>query len=212
VGLHNLTPNEVVAKGWNNASRLQIVPKYSEELMGDLKLSVEKEIVTVRGDRKKGRIPYVQLDGVEYTSDYLRQNWSMIGNKLIVHIGKDFRTVLAYRPDGTEFGPLSVSGGWAVREHSRDTRQQIIRYRREGLMVYRPTDPVGGFLDFLIEGALKKSKNKKTPKITREANAIAKVLSESDNSELQIYSKKSADREEKTVRAKNRSSFFGPRK
>lgn len=211
-GLYGFTPNEVISKGWSEDARLKIVPKYSEQFLEDPKISVEKEILTVRGDRSKGRVPYVQLDGAEYTSDLLRQSWNMLGKKLLIHIPKDFRTVLAYRQDGTEFGVLSVSGAWAVREHTRDMRKQINRFRKERSMDYKSDDPVGSFIDYLAEKALKSAKNKKAPKITREANSLARVLLDSGNSDLQINRQKSSFSEEKSVSVKDRRSFFGPRK
>lgn len=211
-GLYGLSPNVCIAKSWGATSRLQIVPLYSDDFIQSPQISVEKELVTVRGDRSKGRVPYVQLDEVEYTNDYLRQNWSMIGKKLIVHIVEDFRSVVAYRPEGTEFGRLSVSGGWAVRSHTRETRKQINRLRKDGKMDYRSGDPVGSYIEYLAEIALKTTKNKKTPKITREANALARVLAETGHSELRADLKKSDEAMGSIVRAKNRSSFFVPRK
>lgn len=211
-GLHGLTPNERIAKSWGDASRLQIVPKYSDNFMQSPRIAIEKEIVTVRGDRSKGRVPYIQLDEVEYTSDYLRQNWSMIGEKLIVYIAEDFRTVLAYRQDGTEFGRLSVSGGWAVRAHTRETRKLVNQLRREGDMKYRSSDPVGGTFNFLEERLLNTAKNKKSPKISREANALARLLGESDHSEFRVDTKKNDESKGRVVRPKNRSSFFASRK
>lgn len=214
--LFNATPNELIAADWAKNSRLQIVPLYKESFMSTPSLAVESEWVTVRGDRSTHRTPYIQLDQVAYTNDILRQSWTLIGKKLIVHIQGDFRTVRAFREDGTEFGVLSVSGGWAVRPHTRETRKEINRLYTAGLFAYRADDPVLHYQEYLAGKALKSVKGKKSPKIIQEANALARTLTTANNeleSEYLRYEAKSGVLVKDTsVRPKGRRDFFTPGK
>lgn len=214
--IFNATPNELIAADWAQNSRLQIVPLYQESFMSDPSLAVESEWVTVRGDRSTHRTPYIQLDQVAYTNDVLRQSWSLIGKKLNVQIRGDFRTVRAFREDGTEFGVLSVSGGWAVRPHTRETRKEINRLYSAGLFAYRADDPVLHYQEYLASNALKSVKGKKSPKIIQESNALARTLAitndvlESEN--LRYRAKSGVLVKDALVRPKGRRDFFAPDK
>ncbi|MDO9196930.1 hypothetical protein [Rhodoferax sp.] len=172
-----VTPNEAIAADWAENVRLQIVPQYPKAFVENPCIAIEQEWPTVRGSRKNNRYPYVQLDEVEYTNDLLKQSWSLIGKKLSVHIRGDFRTVRAFRPEGTEFGVLYVNGIWAISPHTRETRKEINKLYREGVFRDRSVDPVALYQQYLAGIALQKSQGKRHPKITREAGKLARSLS-----------------------------------
>ncbi|MDP4077044.1 hypothetical protein [Acidovorax sp. A1169] len=210
--LFNATPNELIAADWAKNSRLQIVPLYKESFMSNPSLAAESEWVTVRGDRSTHRTPYIQLDNVAYTNDILRQSWALIGTKLNVQIRGDYRTVRAFREDGTEFGVLSVSGGWAVRPHTRETRKEINRLYSAGLFAYRADDPILHYQEYLASKALKSVKGKKSPKIVQESNALARTLAHSSNDEesdtLKYEAKSGVLVKDTSVKPKGRRDFF----
>ena len=170
------TPNEAIAADWADSARLQIVPKYSSSFVDNPCIAVEVEWPTVRGSRKHHRTPYVQIDEVEYTNDLLRQSWSMLGKKLCVYIRGDFRTVRAFREDGTEFGVLHVSGVWAISPHTREVRKEINRLYRDQVFKDRSSDPVATYQHHLAGIAIQKGRGKRRPKITREAGKLARSL------------------------------------
>jgi hypothetical protein len=175
--LMSATPNEVVARDWADGCRLDIIPRYPEALIADPCVAIQVEYPTVRGTREKNRTPYVELDAVEHTYPILKQSWSLIGQQLMVQIRGDYRTVRAYRLDGTEFGPLSVGGRWAKSPHTREMRKEINRLTREGVLDARAADPVDHYNRHLAKEALKKAKGKRRPPITREAGRLAQSLS-----------------------------------
>jgi hypothetical protein len=120
----------------------------------------------------------VELDEVPYTNPVLRQSWSLIGQPLTVHIGNDYRTVRAFRADGTEFGALSVTGRWAKSPHTRPNRKEINRLERADVLSRRTDNPVASYNDWLAMEALKKKKGKRL-KITKEATQLAASMHDS---------------------------------
>jgi hypothetical protein len=175
--LMSATPNEAIAAEWADSARLQIVPKYPRSFVDNPCIAIEMEWPHVRGSRKDHRTPYIQLDEVEYTNDLLRQSWGMLGEQLCVHIRGDFRTVRAFRADGTEFGVLHVSGVWAISAHTREVRKEINKLYREAVFKDRSDDPVAAYQRHLAGVAVQKVHGKRRPKITREASKLARSLS-----------------------------------
>ncbi|CUB01365.1 hypothetical protein [Comamonas thiooxydans] len=208
------TPNEAIAADWAESSRLQIVPRYPTCFVSNPCIAVEVEWPTVRGIRAKGRTPYIQLDEVQYTNDILRQSWSLVGQKLMVQIRGDYRTVHAFRADGTEFGILHVSGVWALSPHTRETRKEINRLYRNGVFIDRSLDPVAHYQRYLAGIVLKKTRGKKHPKITREAGKLARTMdvpgSVNDPAEYRYVYKASSPPEPTTVKPRGRRAFFSP--
>jgi hypothetical protein len=210
--LFGASPNERIARDWSDRARLQIVPTYAENFVSEPNIAIQSKWVTVRGNRATHRTPYVQLDNVEYTNDILRQSWSLIGKKLLVKIGKDYRTVLAFREDGSEFGKVSVSGSWSLRAHTREVRQEINRLIRKGQFDARSSDPVLYYQEQLADKALKEAKRGKKSKITKEANKLALSI-EADSAagvkgDLQFKTKSDVLVKEKTLKPSNRRDFF----
>lgn len=207
-----VTPNEAIAADWSESSRLQIVPRYSSSFVSNPCIAVEVEWPTVRGSRSKSRTPYIQLDEVQYTNDILRQSWNLIGRKLMVQIRGDYRTVQAFREDGTEFGILHVSGVWAITPHTRETRKEINRLYRDGVFAERSLDPVAHYQRYLADVVLKKNRGKKHPKITSEAGKLARSMEVSatitDPSDYRYVYKQAPLPESNNVKPRGRRKFF----
>ena len=120
-------------------------------LQGKTNMFAKTELVTVRGSIKDGRLPYIQLDRVHYTSNILKELGNLIGQKILVEIDDDdFRQVKAYLPNGAELGFLTAKGRWSVTKHSRRTRKAINSLLAKRIITLSDfDDPVHVFLDYL---------------------------------------------------------------
>jgi len=118
-----------------------------------------KKIVTVRGNTKNGRHPYVQFLRVHYTSNYLYDAWPMIGKKIVLHIDEnDLRFVTAFTMEGFLLGNLVAVGKWADTKHDMRTRKAInSKMADRTLQVSIEQDPVLVYLAFLSASKSKKS-------------------------------------------------------
>lgn len=207
-----VTPNEAIAADWAESARLKIVPGYPTSFVSNPSIAIEVEWPTVRGMRAKSRTPYIQLDEVQYTNDILKQSWSLVGQKLMVQIRGDYRTVRAFRSDGAEFGILHVSGVWALSPHTRETRKEINRLYRDGVFADRSDDPVAHYQRYLAGIALKKTHGKKYPKITREAGKLARTMEvpggANDPAEFRYVYQALPSPEPSTVKPRGRRAFF----
>lgn len=170
--LFSATSNEVIARDCNPSQRFSILPRWSEEFMRDPKIAIEREYPTVRGNLATGAHPYVELDGEEYTNNVLMQSWEMIGHVLEIQIRGDFRTVKAFRMDGTEFGDLTVSGKYSKTPHTRDTRKAINKAVKADQFMRRATDPVRHYQNKQAEVALAAAKGQRRPKITKAGGRL----------------------------------------
>lgn len=208
--LMSLTPNEKISIDWNESSRFCILPKYSPEFMNSPEVAVERVWVTVRGSQSKGRVPYVQIDEVQYTNDILRQNWSLVGKKLRIHIARDYRTVKAFKEDGVYFGVLSVSGVWSLTPHTRATRKEINRLYREGIFHDRTSDPVLHYQKYLAEKITGKLTKKGVPKISSDANKLIRTMNVNGQSSITAEFKKLTESSKKDVlvQPRGRRGFF----
>ena len=141
----------------------------------------------VRGGRSSGRRPYIQLDGVRYTSPVLARSSGLINQKLFVEFDEeDMRFCKAYLSDGGELGSLKANGRWGETRHSRKTRKIILSLiTRKILVVTSQTDPVQEYLNFLSTSEKRRRKNKplltarqatEATRVAREAGLSQRVL------------------------------------
>ncbi|MEN5109302.1 hypothetical protein ABE521_10635 [Pseudomonas sp. TWI672] len=107
-----------------------------------------KRTVTVRGNSKKGRRPYVQFMRVRYSSSLLADGWGLIGKKVIIYIDEnDLRVLTAYTPDGFLLGKLVAMGPWADTKHDLKTRKAInSKLADRTLQIASEQDPVRAYL------------------------------------------------------------------
>jgi len=106
----------------------RVLPEHRRKELGLLVIS---KIVTVQGNLKKGKRPYINFEGAQYRNEVLSQHASLIENKLSIYINiMDVRSVRAFLENGTELGPLRVSGKWAKTPHSLETRRLINKFLR----------------------------------------------------------------------------------
>ncbi|MBS4068161.1 MAG: hypothetical protein KGZ62_06140 [Sulfurimonas sp.] len=135
----------------------------------------------VRGGRKDGRRPYIELDRARYTSSLLANTSGLIGQKLIVEIDEDdYRQVHAFLPNGNEVGFLSVQGKWAKSKHSRKTRIAINRLCNKRLIVLSEfDDPVQVYMKYVSAAAGNKTHVEHPGPSPRDAMEAARVAQES---------------------------------
>lgn len=156
--------------------RSDFLPRRLPELVpgvADLDVVVERRVV--RGNIKEGRRPYIEIDGVHYTSSTLANCAGLIGRPLGVYIReRDMRTVTVYLQDGGSLGVLTAGRGWNRIPHDRNTRRQInALLANRQLMVNPGEDYVQAYLRKKSQEALKKQVHKPAAHVSREATQVA---------------------------------------
>lgn len=143
-------------------------------------LDVEVLTKTIRGNQRKGRRPYIQIEHVRYTSPVLANSPRLIGTQLQIHVRKqDLRTVRAFLASGEELGILIAQNNWGRTPHDVKMRRQIISAMHEGnLVVPSGTDPIQEFLVLKAKQAVERSTNRKSTRerISDEATDLARGL------------------------------------
>lgn len=201
------TPNEALAMELGETRRISVVPKFPASFINDPQLAVEILPVTVRGSQQKGVPPYVQLDKCRYTNDLLKQHWSMIGKRLVVHIKGDYRKIRAFKEDGAEYGVLGATGHWSNEFHTRETRKEIIRLQKEKILKLDDFCPVTSYSDHLGKQAIRNS-HKKINKITNEAGELANSLADRPEPVYRHRLDEKTKEYELEIKSRNRRSFF----
>lgn len=123
-GLSFLTPLDVIRYFVDRPERFELRkrPAHTPAEAG----FKQYESAVVRGDRRTGRRPYIQLDRVHYTNEVLATSGHLIGTRLMLEVDEDdMRQVKAYLANGAELGSLKAQGKWGVTKHSRRTRKAI---------------------------------------------------------------------------------------
>lgn len=203
------TPIEDLILRYGPNRDISIVPRFEEGFMKDPQIAIEIDIAVVRGSRKNGRRPYIQLDYGHYTNDYLQQSWSMIGQKLQVHIEGDFRKVRAFNMDGTEFGVLAVTGHWSHSFHTREMRKEINQLHDKKIINKYDGDPITAYSEHCANQAIRNHK-KKSQKITRAAGDLAEAMHATAES-VYRYKAKDMDADESAepqLQPRGRRDFF----
>jgi putative transposase len=141
-----------------------IIPKLNEEKRRRMHLFDYRIARTVRGNLKEGKRPYVQIDGVRYTSDILSQQPELIGKKLALYIDpQDGRFAHSYfSENGSELGLLEAKGYWGRTPHSLETRKAILEGKlRQFEHDIDTNDPIHDYLDQQAKEALEERKTRK---------------------------------------------------
>lgn len=128
-----------------------------------------RETREVKGKREDGRRPYINFYGAPYTSDALRNNYSLCGKKISIEANpKDIRLLRAYNENGSELGILKAAPPWHRTPHSVELRQTILSLKAKKLIHYTDSDdPIACYLSY-IEDCLQ-DKKKKVPPLYLEA-------------------------------------------
>ena len=140
----------------------------SEPFRRQLCLLQPWQMCTVRGSLIRGVRPYINLQGVRYSSAALQKAPDLMGKELRVYFDpQDLTLVQAYLSDGAEFGPLNAARPWHRTKHSLRLRQEIQRLRRQRKLHFSDSDdPLQAFLAFKRKEA---ARGKKATHSTAEA-------------------------------------------
>jgi putative transposase len=152
--LNNLTPLEVMEQRINRKMPFRTL---DEEYRDGIEFTTIQETRVVRGNMNAGRRPYIHFEGVDYRSDILSENYTLVNTKLTLKINvEDLRVVIAYLPDGSELGFLKAQGKWGIRKHTLKVRKTINKLASRGDIYYREgQDPIEVYHNFLKEKAKK---------------------------------------------------------
>lgn len=113
-----------------------------EEKRNDLDFFTLSFTREVKGSKEKGKRPYINYEGVEYTSTLMGRNYSLSGKtiKLAINID-DISVIKAYLPDGSELDYLRAKGAWGKKPHSLRTRKIVNKLVREGKLRLSDDEP-----------------------------------------------------------------------
>lgn len=131
-GLGGRTPASVLnthlASGWSWCS--------SDAAMDASSLTTVRFPARVRGDKTKGRLPFVQYYSTHYRSQKLMGRRDLVGKRFIGEADlQDLRKiVLLSSEDGSPWSRLTALPPWDRTPHDLHLRQQIIRARNRGLL------------------------------------------------------------------------------
>jgi hypothetical protein len=177
--LGHLSPLQALADAMLCAGT-QWLPRLLPELsQGAPELGTQALTVRVRGNREKGRRPYIQYRGVHYASPILSGAHDLIGEPIQVHVRPDdLRTLKAFHTNGEEIGILTATGGWSRTAHDAKLRKEVLDAVESNALVVGPdTDPIQELLVLKRWQLLKKEREKTgAPKISKEATDLARML------------------------------------
>lgn len=121
-----------------------LFPVVPPRLAGTPALNVSIVPVTVRGDQKKGRRPYVYFQEETYVGVELAKAWTLVGTEVVAHVRRaDIRTLELRTSTGAYIDTVTVTGRWRHSAHSLDVRRHINWLVRQGyLRVRYDEDPM----------------------------------------------------------------------
>jgi hypothetical protein len=129
--LRNQSPLDVVRAfgtggGWSFDSPLSASDAHE--------LTVIRLTVRIKGDRKKGRQPYVRYLYGRYRAFGLRDRWDLVGKRFQARVSfDDLRTMTLLDERGEVFVRLSALPPWSRTRHDYDLRRLIHRWSQRGL-------------------------------------------------------------------------------
>lgn len=148
-GIGHRTPLEYLQYFFNDENTLvKSLPEGKRTRMNLLNIEVVR---IVRGNLRRGRRPYIEFEGVRYQNDVLSRTPDLIGKKLTLIVNPDdVRSLVAYLPNGSEFGTLTATRPWGRTPHTLEIRKAILALRHRRLLWYTAEqDPIQVYLDYL---------------------------------------------------------------
>lgn len=103
-------------------------------------LLVLHQNVTIRGDKRKGVIPYVKFQHARYRSSKLTHRWDLVGKTFRASIASDSAHQMSlWDDDGNLFVVLRALRPWGI-PHSLQQRSAILKCTKRGLLSIEGTD------------------------------------------------------------------------
>jgi putative transposase len=201
-GQFNRTPLEVLAHYLEGPNAMSAPRKLPTAQFEAAKTLACRETATIRGGRKTGRRPYIQIDRVRYTSALLANSGELVGTMLTVDIDEeDMRQVKVYLPNGQELGFLTAHGKWSITKHSRRTRRAINSLlAKRDLVLSEFDDPVLAYLGRLSTPKSGKRRQGESVLTAKQATDAARIAHEA-NAPLKIAARKTAASQRTVSRA-----------
>ncbi|PNF80029.1 hypothetical protein CXK92_15555 [Stutzerimonas stutzeri] len=215
IATHNATPTEALF----NISPLEFIKQKIEQAGGAFlfryipaskhsegrELFCDEKLVTVRGDIKKGRMPYIQFQGVRYTSSILRDLAELIGKKIKITINEaDLRQVRAFTLNGYPLDILFATGKWSYTKHDLRTRKAIRSLlSARTIFINSQQDPIQVYLSYL---STKTTKGKRKAAIPpSQATEAKRVAVEADSSLMLVEEEKLEESLQETFQSRESS-------
>jgi putative transposase len=201
IAVHNVTPSEALfnispldyikqkidLSGGELLFRYMPIYKYSE----GIEPFCDEKIVTVRGDVKKGRMPYIQYQGVRYTNSILRDSAELISKKIKIVVNESDLRVRAFTINGYPLDILVATGKWSHTKHDLRTRKAILSLlSARTVFVNSQQDPIQVYLSYL---STKMVNRKGKPAISASQATEAKRVSKEADLELIMREEEIAD-------------------
>ena len=169
-------------------------------LRENFKLYCKREAV-FRGNKKSGRHVYVQLNNFIYTSDVVKSNYNLVGEKVTLLIDPDnIKVIHAYSSSEVYFGPLFVKGSKNSLSGSltmRDGKKAQKYLKEKGLEKTRGLDDVEMYTLGLEKKPLTKTniKNLENISVTKPTeNTIPRKIPEKTETEKAPFNVKDTER------------------
>lgn len=141
-------------------------------------LDVFVKEITVRGNQKEGRRPYVEFHDVHYTNHNIRNSAGLINKVVCAHIKRsDLRQFEVFSVTGESLGFVKADRGWNRVKHSLEQRiviNELIRDRRLRRSS-EDEDWVQAYLRLLSKRAADSGSGKSAPKVSPDAASAAHV-------------------------------------
>lgn len=161
-----------------------LLPEIPPLAAGVAPLSVSLESVLIRGNKSKGRRPYVYFEEEDYAGEELKDRWDLIGQRVIVHaLRTNIQSVDIHDAKGTKIATITVRGRWRHSPHSRDFRRHVNKLIRDGyLQVPYDQDAVHWHLKQIATGLAKNQRPGKSNRASINAQAEEQRVRSADAS------------------------------
>lgn len=187
--LYNRTPLQEMGEKLRNGF-LPYIPSEKEQSQVKELLYLYKT-VTVRGNRKEGRRPYISYMSARYRNDLLSSTYTFSGQRITIRIDPyDVSSVTGYLPDGKCLGILTATGEYGKIPHSLMSRKQINRFSQEnGRKNESFSTPVTDYQEELMEKAKRSRKARTRMDIMKKEGGSPAVTDPKDTEILDMNGK-----------------------
>jgi hypothetical protein len=87
--------------------------------------------LTVRGDKSRGKLPYVSYLYVDYRCPELNDKWALIGTTILARVNRtDLRSIVLLRSSTQPFAVAHARSPWSATRHDETTRKLIFRWSK----------------------------------------------------------------------------------
>ncbi|MYM22149.1 hypothetical protein GTP46_05765 [Duganella sp. FT135W] len=148
------------------------------------------EYATVKRRSEQNPNFYINRNG-KYTNQILAKRADLLGEKIIVHISPNVRTLSAFLRNGKPLGELIADGVWGGFDHTSELRKAIEKDKDKKFGHYGEKATVAqSFLEDLGRRVLNEAEKKKNGKVVDAGLKLARYMEAAKVPVLDIESKK----------------------